>query len=199
VLGRLSGIADHGAIALQNLELLEAAQHEALHDPLTGTPNQRLLEDRLNLALRQARRHERHIGVLFLDLDRFKLVNDTFGHAAGDSVLRQVADRLLATVREVDTVCRLGGDEFVVLVPDLRNGSDADLVVARLERALAQPFEVDGDQLVMSATVGRAVHPADGDTYESLLRAADASMYAAKASSRELALVPPSAGIVSLG
>lgn len=193
VLGRLSGIADHGAIALQNLELLEAARHEALHDPLTGTPNQRLLEDRLELAVRHATRHERHVGVLFLDLDRFKAVNDTLGHAAGDELLRQVATRLRNGVRAVDTVSRLGGDEFVVLLPDLHAERDAHLVADRLTHTLRQPFVVDGVELTMSAAIGTAVHPRSGDSYAALLRAADASMYAAKSSDPDAGPLPADA------
>jgi diguanylate cyclase (GGDEF)-like protein len=198
VLGRLSGIADHGAIAMQNMELLEAARHEALHDPLTGTPNQRLLEDRLELALRQAERHDGHVGVLFLDLDRFKHVNDTFGHAAGDDLLRQVATRLRAAVRAVDTVSRLGGDEFVVLLPDLRDPGDADIVAKRVGRVLGRPFVVEGEEVIMSASIGTAVHPGAGDSYSSLLRAADASMYAAKTSSRSIRFVRPATTAISL-
>ncbi|MBI2710738.1 MAG: EAL domain-containing protein [Actinobacteria bacterium] len=184
LLQRLAGIADQGASALQNARLLEAVQHQALHDALTDTPNQRLLEDRVEHAVAQARRGSTNVALLFLDLDRFKKINDTLGHAIGDLLLTQVAQRLRTCVREIDTVSRLGGDEFVVLLPGLSEPAESALVAQRIVEALEQPFNLDGYELFITSSIGIAGYPHDGDTYASLLKAADTAMYEAKAAGR---------------
>lgn len=184
MLQRLAGMADQGMIVLQNVELLEAVQHQALHDPLTDMPNQRLLEDRVGLALKQARRQGTQVAMLFVDLDRFKKVNDTLGHIAGDAVLRQVAQRLRDSVRDVDTVSRLGSDEFVVLLPGVLSVAEAGAVADRVLAEFEPPFHVDGHDLVVGASIGIAVAPGDGDSFATLLKAADTAMYEAKAAGR---------------
>ncbi len=181
ILQRLEGIADQGATALHNAELHDAVQHQALHDALTDTANQRLLQDRADLAIRQARRQGHQVAMLCLDLDRFKVVNDTLGHSVGDLLIAQVANRLKGSVRDVDTVARLGGDEFAVLLPGLAGADEAALVAARMEGALEQPFHIDGFQLFVRCSIGIAVHPHHADGYGDLRKAADIAMYQAKA------------------
>jgi diguanylate cyclase (GGDEF)-like protein len=156
----------------------------AHHDDLTGLPNRALLSERLQRELAHARRNDRQLALLFLDLDRFKSVNDSVGHEGGDHLLRLVADRLNACVREGDTVARLGGDEFVVLLTDL----DSALLAAKLAKdivaLLSQPFEIGGNECFISVSVGVAVFPGDGATAEELLKNADIAMYRAKNSGR---------------
>jgi diguanylate cyclase (GGDEF)-like protein len=162
----------------------EAAQrrieHLAFHDELTDLPNRRLLNDRLNLGLARAHRHQWKLGVLLLDLDDFKAVNDTHGHSAGDEVLLQLARRLQWFVREGDTVARLGGDEFVALLEGLRSEPDAVRVAEQLAEILAAPFDLDNQSLTVATSIGWAVFPDHGDTPEALLEAADRSMYRRK-------------------
>lgn len=181
---RLGGLAAVAASAFRNAELLEQLHHQSLHDPLTGLPNKRLLEDRVDMTLADARRSGSLTGLLFIDLDRFKNVNDTLGHAAGDTILRQVAGRVRAELREVDTVARLGGDEFVVLLPKLGDIADAEIVARKLLGTLQEPFRADGHDLFVDASIGLAVGPHDGARYGDLLKAADAAMYAAKRGGR---------------
>jgi diguanylate cyclase (GGDEF)-like protein/PAS domain S-box-containing protein len=157
---------------------------EADTDELTGLANRRALQRMLAAALDRARAHGLAVGVLMLDLDGFKAVNDRHGHAAGDAALREVAARLRRSVRERDMVARAGGDEFVVVLPDLapteRAAHDA---AERVKAAFAEPLELDGVDATLRAAVGVACHPEDGDDLESLLAAADRAMYARKAAS----------------
>ncbi len=160
------------------------AQHLADHDPLTGLPNRRLLEDRLTQALAASQRNRKQTAVMFVDLDRFKNINDTLGHAAGDLVLREVAERLVKQLRVVDTICRIGGDEFVVVLPEIRRAADASNVAAKILETVAQPFLVEGRELHITPSVGISVFPDDGRDAESLIRNADAAMYHAKETGR---------------
>jgi diguanylate cyclase (GGDEF)-like protein len=156
-----------------------ALTHNALHDPLTGLPNRALLLDRIEVALARSARIEKSVAVLFLDLDRFKLINDSWGHAAGDVVLRAVAERLRAAVRPSDTVGRLGGDEFVVVCEDAVTLWEATVLGERLIRTLQEPFEVEGGEVFVTVSVGIAI--ADQTTSaDGLLRDADVAMYQAK-------------------
>jgi diguanylate cyclase (GGDEF)-like protein len=162
-------------------EAVAKAQRFAYHDELTGLPNRRSLLDHFELATALAARHEQHVALLFIDLDRFKHVNDSFGHAVGDELLRQVAVRLLASVRASDTVCRYGGDEFAVLLPEL-SGKDGAAVVADSIRAqLAAPYAIDGVEISVTISLGIAMHPIDADDYGDLLQLADHAMYRDKA------------------
>jgi diguanylate cyclase (GGDEF)-like protein/PAS domain S-box-containing protein len=172
----------HGAVASYDdatvrVERDRRTRHEADHDPLTGLANRRSLERTLEAALARATSRGRSVGLLMLDLDGFKAVNDRHGHAAGDEVLREVARRLRRCVRERDLVARLGGDEFVVVLTDLGAIPDS---VERVEAALAEPFA--GTDTLLRAAVGVAVFPGDGATVAELLAAADRQMYAAKSS-----------------
>ena len=158
----------------------ERLQHQANFDPVTGLPNRNLALDRLISAIESARRRATRVSVLFIDVDHFKKINDTLGHAAGDRFLRRVAQRLKASVRQMDTVARLGGDEFVVLLSDVRLRSDADAVSAKISEACAEPFMLDGQETQVTLSIGIASFPEDGDSAEELLRHADAAMYVAK-------------------
>jgi diguanylate cyclase (GGDEF)-like protein len=158
----------------------------ALHDPLTGLPNRTLLEDRLAMAVAGQRRTNSVLAVLFCDLDKFKLINDTIGHDGGDAVLVVIAERLRGAVRATDTVSRIGGDEFVVLCPQFNNESELTELVERLLAVLAEPMAVAGHEIVISGSVGVAV--VKGGTAPAsladLVREADAAMYRAKANGR---------------
>ena len=158
----------------------ERVLHQANHDALTGLPNRRLLLDRLGQALALAHRESHHVAVLFMDLDRFKTINDSLGHMAGDALLQTVAQRLSASLREGDTVSRLGGDEFVVVLPRLDEPKAAEKVAIKLVEALAPPFQLGGQELRVSASIGISLFPEDGRDTEALLRNADSAMYHAK-------------------
>jgi diguanylate cyclase (GGDEF)-like protein len=161
-----------------------AVRHLALHDATTGVPNRRLLMDRLEHALARARRQGSVVGVLFCDVDRFKSVNDTFGHRAGDSVLQTAARRLQSVLRQYDTVARVGGDEFVVLLESLADPTDATYLAERARLAVAQPIEIGDRTVSITASIGVAVTNDCSDTADSLLRRADDAMYLAKRNGR---------------
>jgi len=162
----------------------ETVQFQAYHDALTGLPNRLLLEDRLSQALVHAQRHGRPLAVMFLDLDHFKLINDTLGHSVGDRLLRGVAERLRRGVRQDDTVARMGGDEFTLLYSELAQSDDAARMAEKLLEAFAPPFLVDGHELYVTASIGVALYPNDGEDADILLRNADNAMYRAKESGR---------------
>jgi diguanylate cyclase (GGDEF)-like protein/PAS domain S-box-containing protein len=149
---------------------------QALHDDLTGLPNRRLLNDRIEQAIAAARRHHRELAVLYMDLDGFKCVNDSLGHAAGDEVLKSVARRLVAGVRRQDTVCRLGGDEFVVLLTEVSCAEDAAASARKLGAAIAEPLSLGGRDVSVTASFGVAVYPGSGQDVASLLDRADRTL-----------------------
>jgi len=173
-------VAAEEALRKSNERLAYLAQF----DELTGLPNRSLLGDRLEQAIAQARRRRHSAAVLFVDLDRFKLVNDTLGHAAGDGLLAEAARRLKANVRAEDTVGRISGDEFAVILADLARPEDAEVVARKLIAALAAPFDLRGQEAFVSASIGIALTPDDGEDAETLLKHADAAMYRAKESGR---------------
>ncbi len=158
----------------------EEARFLAHHDTLTGLPNRRLLDDRLRQAVFLAQRRDTKVGVMLLDLDGFKEVNDTLGHRAGDAVLREVAQRLAGCVRKADTLARQGGDEFVVVIPDLRLETDCQTIAEKVLRALEPEFRVDGRGFRIGASIGVTLYPTDAGDGEGLLRNADVAMYRAK-------------------
>ncbi|WP_211236924.1 sensor domain-containing diguanylate cyclase [Chitinimonas koreensis] len=159
----------------------EKMEHLAYHDSLTGLPNRLHFVDRLNRAIAAAARQGGMLAVMFLDLDRFKAVNDTLGHAIGDRLLVSVAERLTGAVRKSDLVARLGGDEFTVLVTDLANAADVDSVARQLVAAVGQPFAFDHHPVQTHASIGISLYPRDGDCAELLLERADEAMYRVKA------------------
>jgi len=170
-------------------KLVELARREAqvrefaYHDELTGLPNRRLLLDRLKQAVAQAARQHKQVVLLLLDLDGFKSVNDTLGHAGGDQLLQGVARRLTDGIRSADTACRYGGDEFLIMLPEVDNPGIAAAVWTKLKLALDRPYVIDGHQVRLTASMGSAVYPIDGQTDEELIRRADSALYRAKARS----------------
>ena len=159
----------------------DAIEHMAYHDPLTGLPNRQMFLERLNNALNRAARNQKLVAVLFLDLDRFKVINDTLGHAVGDQCLREVAARLMRCVRETDTVARLAGDEFTVLLEGLEKIEQVRRVCKAIVGALNQVFHIDGNEVFSPASIGVSCHPDDGQDAETLIKQADTAMYHAKA------------------
>jgi len=155
-------------------------EFHANHDALTGLANRNLLNDRIAQALAQARADGLMVGVLLLDLDRFKLINDGFGHSPANELLKSVASRLNQSVRDTDTVARLGGDEFVVVIGRLQSADDLSIVAGKILRSLNQPFIMEGKEIFVTASVGAAIYPRDGDHGEILLRNADVAMYRVK-------------------
>jgi diguanylate cyclase (GGDEF)-like protein len=181
---RLQALADQAATAFQNAWLLEQVGHLAWHDALTGLPNRRLLEDRVHQELERAKRVGEPSSMFFVDLDRFKKVNDTLGHAAGDDLIRQVAQRLRDVVRRQDTVARLGGDEFAVLLPGLNDITAIRQLADRMLESLHTPYSIEGAEVYTSASIGIAMYPEHGETYDDLLSHADEAMYLSKSMGR---------------
>ena len=155
-------------------------RHMALHDPLTDLPNRALFHDRFEVALQRARRDEEHVGLLYIDLDDFKEVNDRYGHEAGDKVLCEVARRLTRCVRKSDTVARMGGDEFTVLLTNASGPDAVALVMEKVRAVVCAPYDLDEGRLTLSVSMGSAAYPHDGQGQDALLRQADASMYTSK-------------------
>ncbi|HEV8312401.1 MAG TPA: EAL domain-containing protein, partial [Burkholderiaceae bacterium] len=157
-----------------------ALRHLASHDALTGLSNRASLQQQLSRAIKRSNRHQKRLAVLFVDLDRFKHINDTLGHGAGDAIIQACGQRLGATLREGDTIVRFGGDEFVLVLEDLSEASDAAVVAGKVLACCAEPFIIDGRELHLTASVGVSVYPEDGSDGETLLKNADTAMYRAK-------------------
>jgi diguanylate cyclase (GGDEF)-like protein len=173
-------LADTEAALATAQEEEKKARRRALHDSSTGLPNRDLFDDRLAHAISLARRHDWTLAVMFLDLDRFISINDRYGHAVGDLVLKEVARRLLQHSRDEDTVCRNGGDEFLYLLMNPQGGENIELIAGTVLKDIAQPIDIDDLQLVIKSSVGIAVYPDHGTTGEQLIRNADTAMYRAK-------------------
>lgn len=176
----VSVFSDISAIKDSEQQLLRLAYHDAL----TGLPNRLLYNDRLDHALEYARRHNIRVGVLMLDLDRFKLINDTLGHSAGDQMLEVIAARLRGRIRAEDTVARLGGDEFAIVISELEHAEDAATLSRKIIDAIAEPIHITGHALTVSVSIGISVFPDDGADNEALCKSADTAMYAAKEKGR---------------
>ncbi len=166
--------------AIERKRLQGRLAHQALHDPLTGLPNRALFLDRLGMALDRAQRNRTTVAVLFLDVDNFKLVNDSLGHAAGDRLLIGLADRLRGVLRPMDTVARFGGDEFMLLFEDLAGEREAAMIAERVSYAAASPITLEDDEAKVTVSIGVAVVADPSIPAEHLLREADAAMYRAK-------------------
>jgi diguanylate cyclase (GGDEF)-like protein len=162
----------------------ERIRQLALHDSLTGAANRILLEDRMRLALAQANRTGEIGALYFIDMDRFKAINDTYGHYVGDQLLVEVVQRLKSLVRATDTICRSGGDEFILLVPQLHEPSDASIMAAKILYVFSHPFIIDDREITVSASIGISLYPADGKDLLTLCKKADSSMYIAKGNGR---------------
>ncbi|MBS1138644.1 MAG: response regulator receiver modulated diguanylate cyclase/phosphodiesterase with sensor(s) [Proteobacteria bacterium] len=158
--------------------------HLAQHDFLTGLPNRALLTERLSRAIGQARRHSKRVGLMFLDLDYFKHINDSLGHAVGDQLLQVVAERLMLCIRDTDTVCRQGGDEFVILLAEIEQARDAAPIAEKLLAAFAEPCLIAGHELHVSLSIGISIYPDDGMDADAVMKNADTAMYHAKANGR---------------
>ncbi len=182
--GEVIGFASLVQDITERLNTERTIHYMAHHDALTGLPNRRLMQDRLNQAIMAARRKQRHVAVLFLDLDRFKVVNDTLGHDTGDFILKDVARRLVTCVREVDTVSREGGDEFVVILPDLERPEHARVVADKMLKELSRPVEIGGHEIHITPSIGISHYPNDATDVQQLLKHADNAMYQAKDAGR---------------
>ncbi|WP_053064167.1 bifunctional diguanylate cyclase/phosphodiesterase [Caballeronia mineralivorans] len=190
----IAAVNDENADVIQYVcifsDISQAKRHEAQleyiahHDVLTGLANRMLLTARLDEAAEKAHRAGRLLGVLFIDIDGFKSVNDRLGHQVGDQALVQMAQRMIASLRDTDTVARIGGDEFVILLPDLSDVAGCEMSASRLLKAIAEPIDVEGYRFALSASIGIALYPEHGDDADSLLRRADEAMYAAKRNGR---------------
>ncbi|MCB1959624.1 MAG: diguanylate cyclase [Rhodocyclaceae bacterium] len=178
--GNFAGYHGIGSEVTEQMRGSEQFRQLAYHDTLTGLPNRRLLDDRLHLAIAQSSRRGQQLAVMLVDLDRFKTINDTAGHAIGDLVLVAIARRLQSATRASDTVARLGGDEFVVILPDIETESAARRVADKMVESLVAPVEADGKHYRLGGSIGVAIYPDDGNTARTLLARADAAMYEAK-------------------
>jgi diguanylate cyclase (GGDEF)-like protein/PAS domain S-box-containing protein len=178
--GAVTHFVATGKDVSERMQAQERMQHMAQHDALTELPNRMLFLDRLKQALARARWHKRLIAVLFVDLDRFKTINDTLGHEVGDRLLQALAERFSASVREGDTVARFGGDEFVMLLDDVSSEKDIGVVAQKVLEALAPAFLIDGQSLYVTASIGVSLYPNDGEDSGTLLKNADIAMYRAK-------------------
>ncbi len=182
--GRARNLGDRVGVAFATAAKDEQLYFQANYDTLTALPNRQYFMDQLARRLTQAQRDPRQFALLVVDLDHFKLINDTLGHEAGDDVLRQTAERLKQCVRETDTVARLGGDEFTIVLPQIKSARDSESVAQHIIESMAAPFLVGGKEEFLNASIGIALYPADGTTAEELLRNADTAMYRAKEGGR---------------
>ncbi|HEX4331901.1 MAG TPA: PAS domain-containing protein [Usitatibacter sp.] len=178
--GRVISILSLAQDVSSRIQAEERLQYMATHDGLTGLPNSVLLHDRLEAALSRARRARRRVGVMFLDLDHFKDVNDTLGHRVGDALLKELARRIRAALRQSDVLARISGDEFVVVLEDLPDEGAPERVARIILEEVRRPFQVEGNDIHVSGSLGLAIHPDDGTDAETLLKNADAAMYHAK-------------------
>jgi diguanylate cyclase (GGDEF)-like protein len=182
--GYVRGIIDRLAVALATADRDEKLYRQANFDQLTGLPNRQLFNDRLEQHLIQAHRNNERAALLYIDLDRFKNINDSFGHASGDKILRQVAERMRNCVRETDTISRLGGDEFVIVLSNILSPKDAGNIATHIIDAILKPFYIYSREIFINASIGIAMYPEDGKDNKELLAHADVAMYRAKESGR---------------
>ncbi|MCX9155573.1 sensor domain-containing diguanylate cyclase [Niveibacterium sp. 24ML] len=178
--GEFAGYHGIASDISERMRNAERYRHLAYHDPLTGLPNRRLLSDRLEQAIAQAKRRETQVGLMLLDLDDFKIINDSDGHAVGDAVLATIAHRLRLAVRDADTVARVGGDEFVVLLPEVEGPQAAEAVATKVLEAVREPVTSDQRDYLLGVSIGIALYPNHAATGEQLMQRADAAMYRAK-------------------
>lgn len=185
---RVAELAEINEALKRELSKRRQAEEElaryAHYDSLTNLPNRRLFQSHLEQALELAQRNQRRLAVLFIDLDHFKTINDTWGHAVGDRLLQGVAKWLKSCLRASDVVARLGGDEFIILLPEISHPEDAITVAVKLIGTLKKPFRIEGRELFTSASIGISLYPDDGDRSETLMKNADTAMYCVKQEGR---------------
>lgn len=178
---QLKGLLNELTITHQKLKASEETiRHQAYHDFLTDLPNRLLLMDRLHYTIEQARRNKQRVAVLFLDLDNFKSINDTLGHAVGDQLLQEIATRLVSCVRKSDTVARLGGDEFVLLLPEITTTDSVSMIALNIINTIVKPWTYKDQEFFICASVGISIFPNDGEDAEILIKKADKAMFHAK-------------------
>ena len=182
--GEISGVIALVRDITERKAAEQQIEYQAYHDALTGLANRRLFQEHLSLALALAQRRENIVAVLFLDLDHFKVINDSLGHSIGDALLQHVAGRLKNAVREGDTVARVGGDEFTIVLQELKNAQEAAIVAQKVLRTIAAPMDISGHRLYITTSIGITLFPNDGEDAETLLKNADAAMYRAKSEGR---------------
>jgi diguanylate cyclase (GGDEF)-like protein len=158
----------------------ETIKHMAHHDLLTGLPNRILFMDRLEQAIARSRRDKSMLAVMFLDLDKFKPINDSMGHSTGDLILKQISERLTSCMRETDTVARFGGDEFIALITDLKDTKTSTQMAKKLDSVIAEPIILDSNEFSLGVSIGISLYPDHADTSERLISLADEAMYVAK-------------------
>lgn len=183
--GKILHFISTGKDVTERIEAQERLYHLAHHDSLTGLPNRVLLQDRLSQAIARIQWHDRKIAVLFMDLDRFKIINDTLGHAIGDQLLQVAAVRLSECIREGDTVARLGGDEFAIVLNDIADVNDVTPISEKIMTAMTKPIVINGHELFVTASIGISLFPRDGTDSQSLLKKADVAMYRAKSQGKD--------------
>lgn len=183
-IGTIVGVAMIARDITERKRTEDRLQHLAFHDALTGLPNRFLFRESVNQALTQARRYDHQVALLFIDLDRFKQINDSLGHRIGDRLLQVTASRLRRCLREGDAVARMGGDEFVVSLAALTDHRDAFLIAGKILEALREPFRVGNQELNVSGSIGIGIYPTDGQDLDTLMDAADTAMYQAKKKGR---------------
>lgn len=184
MIGYFQDITDKKIVQKNLVQQKEKLNYQAHHDPLTALPNRILFYDRLAQSIEKIKRNDKHMALFFIDLDYFKEINDSLGHAMGDEVLKMVTDRLSNLIRKEDTLARLGGDEFTIIVEDLANGEDASILAQKVLEVLVQPMKIKEHILYISSSIGISLYPDDGTTTEDLLKYADVAMYKAKAEGR---------------
>lgn len=182
--GKLAGAVIVFHDARQSGSVTQKMSYLAQHDYLTGLPNRVLMQERLTQAIGMAKRHQKHIAVLFLDLDDFKQINDSYGHAVGDQLLQSVAEQILTCVRSTDTVSRQGGDEFIILLSEVEAREDAAHIANKLLAELSTPRTIGGHVINITPSIGISIYPENGDDADSLLLHADMAMYSSKKSGR---------------
>ena len=183
--GNIMHYISSGKDVTERIEAQERLHHLAHHDALTGLPNRVLLQDRLGQAIARGRWRERNIAVMFMDIDRFKVINDTLGHDVGDELLKQMSERLLSCIREGDTVARLGGDEFAIVLNDIASQDDVPPIADKILTALTEPVLINDQELFITSSIGISLFPEDGKDSHELLKKADVAMYRAKAQGKD--------------